>query len=220
MLEVCRCNAVEGSGVGNHVVRCFGLSSILLIGVLTIWGGLPLGALTQLGLSEILKYWSIPLSIALGLALCIVLLKRKKPTVRLLSAGAVLAGLFVLGGYALLFVGLDGIPRVLVAVFSSALVGIGYGLFSLLWQQVLSQLSFDDMTKTLLLSLAMGSAEYLFYRQLSALAYGRHFPLSLSLRWFYACLRCMRRRLPQTADRAWMVTEAPCGMWRKRWAVL
>lgn len=145
----------------DRVIRCLGLSSVLLIGVLTIWGGLPLGALTQLGLSEILKCWSIPLSIALGLTLSAVLLKRGRPAARFLAAASVLAGAFVGGGYALLLVGPGALDRTIAAVASSVLVGIGYGLFSLLWQHVLSQLSFDDATKTLLLSLALGSAEYL-----------------------------------------------------------
>lgn len=145
----------------DRVIRCLGLSSVLLIGVLTIWGGLPLGALTQLGLSEILKCWSIPLSIALGLALSAALLKRGRPTARFLAAAAVAAGAFVGGGYALLLLGPGALDRTIAAVASSVLAGIGYGLFSLLWQHVLSRLSFDDMTKTLLLSLAMGSAEYL-----------------------------------------------------------
>lgn len=145
----------------DRAVRCLGLSSVLLVGVLTIWGGLPLGALTQLGLSEILKCWSIPLSIALGLTLGAVLLKRSMPSARFLVAVALLAGAFVGGGYALLLAGSGALDRALVAGTSSVLVGIGYGLFSLAWQHVLSRLSFDEMTKTLLLSLAMGSAEYL-----------------------------------------------------------
>lgn len=145
----------------DRAVRCLGLSSVLLIGVLTIWGGLPLGALTQLGLSEILKYWSIPLSIALGLTLTAILLKRSKPSMRFLVVVLVLAGACIGGGYAFLLVGSGVLDRALVAGSSSVLVGVGYGLFLLVWQHVLSQLSFDEMTKTLLLSLSMGSAEYL-----------------------------------------------------------
>ena len=151
----------EEDGVKNRAIRCLGLSAVLLIGVLTVWGGLPLGALTQLEMSEILKCWSIPLLIALGLTLGAVLLKRGVPTANCLVAVAVLAGGFVGGGYAMLFVAPDALGRTLIAGASSIFVGIGYGLFSLLWQHVLSRLSFDDMTKTLLLSLALASAEYL-----------------------------------------------------------
>ncbi|RNL43854.1 hypothetical protein DMP08_07160 [Paraeggerthella hongkongensis] len=150
-----------GGSVKDRAIRCLGLSSVLLVGVLTIWGGLPLGALTQLELSEILKYWSIPLSIALGLTLNAILLKRIKPSMRFLVAALVSAGMCVGGGYALLLVGSGALDRALIAGLSSALIGVGYGLFLLAWQHVLSQLSFDEMTKTLLLSLAMGSAEYL-----------------------------------------------------------
>lgn len=145
----------------NRIVRCLGLSTVLLVGVLTIWGGLPLGTLNQLELAAILKCWSIPLSIALGLTLCSILLKRKRPTRRWLAAVGAGAGLFVLGGYAVLFIVPEDAPRAMAVASSASLIGVGYGLFSLLWQQVLARISFDDMTKTLLLSLALGSAEFL-----------------------------------------------------------
>ena len=145
----------------DRAIRCLGLSSVLLIGVLTIWGGLPLGALTQLELSEILKCWSIPLSIALGLALVAVLLKRKRPNRRFCTAVAAAAGMFLFGCFALLNAPPAGLSRAFSTILASSAAGIGYGLFSLVWQGVLSRLSFDDMTKTLLISLALGSAEYL-----------------------------------------------------------
>lgn len=145
----------------DRAIRCLGLSSVLLIGVLTIWGGLPLGALTQLELSGILKFWSIPLSIALGLTLGAVLLKRTPPSRRFCTAVAVAAGIVLFCSFALINAPSAGLPRVLSTILSSVAAGVGYGLFSLVWQDVLSRLSFDDITKTLLLSLALGSVEYL-----------------------------------------------------------
>ncbi|WP_302391901.1 helix-turn-helix transcriptional regulator [Eggerthella sinensis] len=145
----------------DRAIRCLGLSSVLLIGVLTIWGGLPLGALTRLELSDILKCWSIPLSIALGMTLCLALLKRTRPSRRFVAAVAAVAAACLLGGFALLYTSVEGFSRVLFVVLSSSAAGVGYGLFSLVWQDILSRLSFNGMTKTLLLSLALGSGEYL-----------------------------------------------------------
>ncbi|WP_270299753.1 hypothetical protein [Eggerthella sinensis] len=145
----------------DRAIRCLGLSSVLLIGVLTIWGGLPLGALTRLELSDILKCWSIPLSIALGMTLCLALLKRTRPSRRFVAAVAAVAAACLLGGFALLYTSVEGFSRMLFVVLSSSAAGVGYGLFSLVWQDILSRLSFNGMTKTLLLSLALGSGEYL-----------------------------------------------------------
>ena len=86
--------------MGHRIIMYFGLALALLVGLFTLWGGLSLGGLTRLGIPEILKYWSIPLLIALGLTFFSVLAKRKPPTKRCSSAAAVAAGVFVLGGYA------------------------------------------------------------------------------------------------------------------------
>lgn len=191
----------EGS-VKDRAIRCLGLSSVLLIGVLTIWGGLPLGALTRLELSDILKCWSIPLSIALGMTLCLALLKRKRPSRRFGTAVASAAGALLLGGFALLYTPVEDCSRVLAVVLSSSAAGIGYGLFSLVWQDVLSRLSFNGMTKTLLLSLALGSGEYL---ALSALLGGNlqaAFPLLVAAA---TVLSVLALRVPEDPDAA----EAP-----------
>lgn len=139
----------------------FGLALALLVGLFTLWGGLSLGGLTRLGIPEILKYWSIPLLIALGLTFFSVLAKRKPPTKRCSSAAAVAAGVFVLGGYAVLFMETTGVLRLATVSTSAILVGVGYGLLSLVWQHRLSSLAFDDVVKTLLFALVIQSAGYL-----------------------------------------------------------
>ena len=140
-----------GGRVGHRIIMYFGLALALLVGLFTLWGGLSLGGLTRLGIPEILKYWSIPLLIALGLTFFSVLAKRKPPTKRCSSAAAVAAGVFVLGGYAVLFMETTGVLR-LATVSTSAI---------LVWQHRLSSLAFDDVVKTLLFALVIQSAGYL-----------------------------------------------------------
>ena len=150
-----------GGRVGHRIIMYFGLALALLVGLFTLWGGLSLGGLTRLGIPEILKYWSIPLLIALGLTFFSVLAKRKPPTKRCSSAAAVAAGVFVLGGYAVLFMETTGVLRLATVSTSAILVGVGYGLLSLVWQHRLSSLAFDDVVKTLLFALVIQSAGYL-----------------------------------------------------------
>ena len=147
--------------MGHRIIMYFGLALALLVGLFTLWGGLSLGGLTRLGIPEILKYWSIPLLIALGLTFFSVLAKRKPPTKRCSSAAAVAAGVFVLGGYAVLFMETTGVLRLATVSTSAILVGVGYGLLSLVWQHRLSSLAFDDVVKTLLFALVIQSAGYL-----------------------------------------------------------
>lgn len=141
--------------MGHRIIMYFGLALALLVGLFTLWGGLSLGGLTRLGIPEILKYWSIPLLIALGLTFFSVLAKRKPPTKRCSSAAAVAAGVFVLGGYAVLFMETTGVLRLATVSTSAILVGVGYGLLSLVWQHRLSSLAFDDVVKTLLFALVI-----------------------------------------------------------------
>ena len=147
--------------MGHRIIMYFGLALALLVGLFTLWGGLSLGGLTRLGIPEILKYWSIPLLIALGLTFFSVLAKRTPPTKRCSSAAAVAAGVFVLGGYAVLFMETTGVLRLATVSTSAILVGVGYGLLSLVWQHRLSSLAFDDVVKTLLFALVIQSAGYL-----------------------------------------------------------
>ena len=139
--------------MGHRIIMYFGLALALLVGLFTLLGGL-----TRLGIPEILKYWSIPLLIALGLTFFSVLAKRKPPTKRCSSAAAVAAGVFVLGGYAVLFMETTGVLRLATVSTSAILVGVGYGLLSLVWQHRLSSLAFDDVVKTLLFALVIQSA--------------------------------------------------------------
>lgn len=71
------------------------------------------------------------------------------------------AGVFVLGGYAVLFMETTGVLRLATVSTSAILVGVGYGLLSLVWQHRLSSLVFDDVVKTLLFALVIQSAGYL-----------------------------------------------------------
>ena len=114
--------------MGQLIIKYFGLALAQLVGLFTLWGALSLGGLTRLGIPEILKYWSIPLLIALGLTFFSVLAKRKPPTKRCSSAAAVAAGVFVLGGYAVLFMETTGVLRLATVSTSAILVGVGYGL--------------------------------------------------------------------------------------------
>ena len=170
----------------------FGLALALLVGLFTLWGGLSLGGLTRLGIPEILKYWSIPLLIALGLTFFSVLAKRKPPTKRCSSAAAVAAGVFVLGGYAVLFMETTGVLRLATVSTSAILVGVGYGLLSLVWQHRLSSLAFDDVVKTLLFALVIQSAGYLLLFALLQDRTWMVFPFLVALAVVF-CLITLRR---------------------------
>ncbi len=54
-----------------------------------------------------------------------------------------------------------GVLRLATVSTSAILVGVGYGLLSLVWQHRLSSLAFDDVVKTLLFALVIQSAGYL-----------------------------------------------------------
>lgn len=145
---------------------CLGFSCCLLIGNLTLWGGLPLSDLTRLSLSEILGFWSAPLLFALGLSLMSVLLKKTPPTKRFLQGLSLVSATFIVIGYALLYV-----PKELATSSSFALpaalsFGVGYGLLLLFWLHQLSQFSDAAIVKTLLISLGVTSVSYLMIHPL------------------------------------------------------
>lgn len=146
----------------NRIIICLGLSLSVLTGTFALWGGLRLSTLTGLGISEILKYWSIPLLLAMGSSLFLVLVKRRVPSQSFLTMTSIVSGVLVIAGYALLyFFGTTVGSNVLVVCGSAALIGVGYGFMLLLWQHHLSQFSQDGVIKILLLSLAISSAGYL-----------------------------------------------------------
>lgn len=146
----------------SRAVVCFGFSLCLLIGVFTLWGGLSLSTLTGLQISDILKSWSVPLQLALSITLFLALLKRKPLTKNFLRVSALLSGALILGGFALLstftFAAAQRIP---VEIIAAILIGFGYGMLLLLWQQQLSRFLDSEVIKILLLALVISSALFL-----------------------------------------------------------
>lgn len=151
-----------GDNMRNRVIVCLGFSACLLIGTLTLWGGLSLGGLTGLDISDILKYWSVPLQLALSVSLFSVLLKRGAPSKTFITLIAGIAGLLIIAGCLLLFLPGDAVRGNIALVASAAaVIGLGYGLLLLLWLYRLSRFSDGGVIKVLLVSLVVSSATFL-----------------------------------------------------------
>lgn len=144
----------------SRIIICLGLSFTLLLGIFALWGGLSFQELTGFRIADILKYWSTPLLLAIGLASFSILTTKKPPTKKLLVFLPLVVGVFIGFGVVLLF---DMTPEnALYPLLGSAVsTGIGYGFALLLWQHHLSRFSHDEVAKLLLISLVISSAGYL-----------------------------------------------------------
>lgn len=146
----------------RQLVACLGFSSCLLIGLFTVWGGLPLTLLTGFAIPDILKFWSTPLLFALGLALFAVFFWKNPPKKRAFGMFSLLSGVLLIGGFIILFVlGTTSQSSTPAMIFSATSIGLGYGILLLLWQHQLSQFSDNEVIKILLLALIVSSASYL-----------------------------------------------------------
>lgn len=202
----CRKQVDEGGGaLKNRVITCVGLSSTVLIGVLTLWGGLPFTSLTGLDIADILKYWTTPLQFVLGLTLVSVIIRKRPPADGFLLASTVLSGLFIIAGFVILGIGGKYLQQqVLLVAGAAAAVGIGYGLLLLLWLHQLSLFTDSDIIKLLLVSLATSSVMYLilqplFLGQLACFAAGLIVALSVVLCMIAARLPSQHPDQPQNA---------------------
>ena len=146
----------------SAVVTGIGIALCFTTGTMTMWGGMPIVALTGLPIVDLVRSWTLAVQVSLSLVLFAALLVRRTPAPLAQKLTALAGGALVGLGCALLW--FHASQSALVV--SGTAIGLGQGALLLLWLLRLECLDERTIARLPLLSLAASAILYLIISRL------------------------------------------------------